>query len=70
MEDTRWYSNNMDIRFNSTTNWNYGPSATAGGQYDFETVALHELGHAHGLAHLIDGTNTEVMHYICPTILI
>jgi hypothetical protein len=64
MEDTRWYSNNMDIRFNSTTNWNYGPSATAGGQYDFETVALHELGHAHGLAHLIDGTDTEVMHYI------
>ena len=64
MEDTRWHADNMDIRFNATTNWNYGPNATTGSQYDFETVALHELGHAHGLAHLIDGTNTEVMHYI------
>ncbi|HKK78068.1 MAG TPA: matrixin family metalloprotease [Phaeodactylibacter sp.] len=63
MESTRWYLNNADIRFNSATTWNFGPGATSGAQYDFETVALHELGHAHGLAHLIDGTDTEVMHY-------
>lgn len=60
---TRWYIDELDIVFNSTTNWNFGPGPTANNQLDFESVALHELGHALGLAHLIDGSNTHIMHF-------
>jgi hypothetical protein len=63
LEDTRWYLEEMDIRFNSSTDWNFGPSASANPQFDFESVALHEIGHTHGLAHVIDGTDTQVMHH-------
>lgn len=36
--------------------WNFGPGATPGSptQYDFESVALHELGHTHQLNHVIN----------------
>jgi hypothetical protein len=60
-ENTRWYLDNVDLTFNSAINWNFGPGPTGGGQFDFETVALHELGHAHGLAHVI--ASAEVMHF-------
>jgi len=41
--------------------WQYGTAAPTSSQYDFESVALHELGHAHGLGHIIN--STQVMHY-------
>lgn len=34
--------------------WNFGPGATTGNRIDFESVALHELGHAHQLGHVIN----------------
>ena len=42
--------------------WNFGPDASTSSEYDFESVALHELGHGHQLAHVID-SNNDVMHY-------
>lgn len=56
-----WQVKDIDILFSSRINWNYGPSATTSGRYDFETVAVHELGHAHQLGHVI--APGKVMHY-------
>lgn len=58
---TEWFVSELDIVFNDSTNWQYGPASATGSQVDFETVAVHELGHAHQLAHVIN--NTAIMHY-------
>jgi hypothetical protein len=36
--------------------WQFGPALPSINQYDFETVALHEFGHGHQLAHNNNGT--------------
>ena len=58
----------LDIVFNDTftgslsaLSWEYGPGTATGFEVDFESVAVHELGHGHQLAHIID--SGEVMHY-------
>ena len=56
-----FYVSELDISFDSTRNWYYGTASPANNQYDFETVATHELGHGHQLNHVIDGT--KIMHY-------
>ncbi len=60
-----WYVNENDLKFRTNgtggINWNYGPAPTAGGLFDFESVALHELGHSHQLGHTI--TPVTVMNY-------
>lgn len=56
-----WYVKEIDIVFDDGTNWNYGPSAPTFTQYDFETVAVHELGHGHQLAHVI--SPGAIMHF-------
>ena len=58
-----WYVTDLDIVFDSGTNWYFGASGEVfdSGEYDFETVALHELGHGHQLGHVINPSN--VMHY-------
>lgn len=58
---TLWYVAELDIVFNDGTNWNYGPGNPANNQYDFESVAVHELGHGHQLGHVIK--SSEIMHY-------
>jgi len=42
-------------------NWNFSSDSPAADEFDFESIALHELGHAHGLAHVID--ESSVMHF-------
>ena len=66
-----WYVDELDIVFNdspdntgsaSAETWNFGAGASSSSEYDFESVALHELGHGHQLGHVID-PNSDVMHF-------
>ncbi|GAA3595413.1 T9SS type A sorting domain-containing protein [Flavivirga amylovorans] len=53
----------IDIVFDDGETWYYGGvNPGPGFEIDFESVALHELGHAHQLGHVID-TNNDVMHF-------
>ncbi|MDF2189590.1 matrixin family metalloprotease [Paraflavitalea sp. CAU 1676] len=56
-----WFVSEMDITFNDATNWEYGPAAPTGGKVDFQSVAVHELGHGQQLTHII--SPGAVMHY-------
>lgn len=58
---TLWYVAELDIVFDDGQNWNYGPGSPTNSQYDFESVAVHELGHGHQLGHVIK--SSEIMHY-------
>lgn len=53
-QNTVWWLKEIDVQARETgVNWQFGPALATGSQYDFETVLLHELGHAHGLGHRI-----------------
>lgn len=56
-----WFVVELDIEFDNATNWQYGPANATGSQIDFESVAVHELGHGHQLSHVIN--SVDVMHY-------
>ena len=57
----RWHVTELDIVFDDTTDWEYGPTPAVSPKVDFETVAVHELGHGHQLAHVI--SPGAIMHY-------
>ncbi|MDO1500453.1 T9SS type A sorting domain-containing protein [Winogradskyella maritima] len=59
--EIKWYVEELDIVFNSNINWNYTDSAPLSSQYDFESVAVHELGHGHQMGHVIN--SDQIMHY-------
>jgi hypothetical protein len=56
-----WWVNELDVAFDDGTQWNFGPGAPALADFDFESVAVHELGHGHQLNHII--LPGAVMHY-------
>ncbi|MFK7970749.1 MAG: IPT/TIG domain-containing protein, partial [Bacteroidia bacterium] len=49
-----YYTSELDIAFSPNFTWQYGPALPAANEFDFETVALHELGHGHQLGHIIN----------------
>ena len=51
----------VDMQFDDAANFQFGPAPAVSPQIDFETVAVHELGHAQQLSHLI--LPGAVMHY-------
>ena len=59
--EIRWYVEEIDMVFNSNINWNFSTNPPSLGEIDFETVAVHELGHGQQLGHVID--NDLIMHY-------
>lgn len=52
----------FDLVFDDSRPWEYGPAAPSGSEIDFESVALHELGHGHLMGHVIH--TDKVMHYL------
>ena len=60
-----WYVDELDIQFSTTPGsgltWQYGTANPTTSQYDFESVAAHELGHGHQLGHVI--SSPDLMHF-------
>lgn len=56
-----WKVSEIDVKFDSGTNWNYTTGAPSGAQYDFYSVMLHEMGHGHQLGHV--GVSSDVMYW-------
>jgi hypothetical protein len=57
-----WYISGVDVSVDDGTSYFYGNTGSpSSSQYDFYTIMLHEMGHAHQLSHIID--NTKLMYY-------
>ncbi len=66
--DINWFVSELDIVFDDGVSWHFGTGLPGFTQFDFRSVALHELGHGFQLGHVIDGTFNgdnldDVMHY-------
>jgi hypothetical protein len=65
LANTVWWLEEIDIVFNNPPaagfTWEFGPATPSLSEYDFESVAVHEIGHLHGLGHII--APGQIMHY-------
>lgn len=62
--DTVWTVTEIDVAFDDAAAglaWNFTTANATLSQVDFESVAVHELGHAHQLQHIIN--SGAIMHY-------
>ncbi|AYA38150.1 hypothetical protein D3Y59_14545 [Hymenobacter oligotrophus] len=63
----RFWVKEIDMVYDDGTPWQFGPALPTALQIDFESVAVHELGHGHQLSHIIApaaaGRPGAVMHY-------
>ena len=60
-----WEIASLDVVFDRQTSWYYGPVPKPSGPTDFETVALHELGHIHQHKH--SGDLNGLMNWSSPS---
>lgn len=58
--DLQWFVSELDLVFNDNVNWHTGTGTPPFTAFDFESVALHELGHGHQLGHVVDANNNSV----------
>ncbi|WBO84357.1 matrixin family metalloprotease [Hymenobacter yonginensis] len=56
-----FYVQEIDMQFDDATTWQFGPAPAVGTQLDFESVVVHELGHAQQLSHVI--LPRAIMHF-------
>jgi hypothetical protein len=56
-----WFIEEQDVLIRKSDKWHFGDQTIPTNKIDFQSVVLHELGHAHQLAHVIK--NTDLMHY-------
>jgi len=56
-----WHVSSVDLIFDAETNWSFSSDPPGAGEFDFYSVSLHELGHAHQLGHVIN--TSSVMHF-------
>ncbi|WP_194767331.1 zinc-dependent metalloprotease [Tamlana sp. I1] len=61
LDNIQAFPTEIDMVFDDETNWYFG-DGLPGFRVDFQSVALHELGHAHQLGHVIQEID-DVMHY-------
>ncbi len=56
-----WYVSELDIKFDASQNWNFTAGAPAFAEYDFKSVAMHEVGHGHQLGHF--ALSSDIMYW-------
>jgi hypothetical protein len=60
-----WHLEEVDMSYDDGANFYYGTGTSFSGQYDFYSVVLHEMGHAHQIGHCI--SSADLMHWSIST---